>query len=168
MNYDVISGLACMFCMVYILGLMVNFYGMYSTSTRKLFSILLVICLIYFLGEYVQVKDILEAGSLRPYYGVMCFSGLILLITHIHSISVKLRRKTMIETIDKAKYLSSLPLQTLGNTDILSDRDSIVQGALQNGVSKTVKRYILFTEITAWAGFAVSALFILRSLIVQL
>lgn len=164
MNHDVISGLACLFCMVYIVGLLFKFHGMYSLLTRKVFAVILSICLIYFLMEYVNVSFIITVDSLRPYYSLMCFSGLILLITHIHSISVKMRRKTMTERIEKVRLMAGLPLQSLGNTDILNNADTIMHNALQNGISRTARRYIQVTTITAWAGFAVSTILILYTL----
>jgi hypothetical protein len=163
MNHDIISGLACIFCMCYILALLFNFYSLYSETTRKLFSIVLIVCFIYFLGEYTS-QSMIDATALKEWYSLMVFSGLVLLITHIHGMSVKFRRKTLVEEIEKTKQRSALPLQTLGNVDILNSTDSLVQSALQNGVTRRISRYILITEVVAWSGFAVSIAVILYTL----
>lgn len=155
MNHDLISGLACIFCMCYIVALLFNFHNLYSETTKKLFSIVLIVCFVYFLGEYVH-QSMIDSASLKPWYGLMVFSGLILLITHIHAMSVKIRRKNMNDEIEKVKQRSALPLQTLGNVDILNDTGSLVQSALQNSVTRQVGRYILVTEVVAWTGFIIS------------
>jgi hypothetical protein len=165
MTYDLISGLACIACMVYLMGLLFNFYNVYSQSTRNIFISLTSVCFIYFLGEYVGIPLLIEQNLIQPYYGLLYFSGIALLVSHIHRLAIELRRKSLEDRIGNTKYLASLPLHTAGNATILSVNESIMHQALQNGATQTGSICIKLTQIAAWAGMVISSMTIVSHII---